>query len=409
MRRLLPFLLLAAAAPHLAAQTYDILIQGGRVIDPANDIDAVMDVAVKDGKIARVAESISGDAAKVIDAKGTIVTPGLIDLHAHVYGYPGAIFPDDTALYAGTTTVVDCGGAGWRSFEDFKEKIIDKVRTRVYSFINIIGHGMIGPDYESNVEDLDPQKTAAKMAEYPDLIVGIKTAHFGGYGWTAIDAATKAGELSKKPVIIDDKIFTNTGRNSKEKLLEKMRPGDMHTHAFNDRQVEIVDRVTGKVQDYVWEARKRGVLFDMGHGGGSFMWPVAVSATKDGFYPDTISTDLHTSSILGTKSDMPNCITKMMALGMPLAEAIKRSTVAPAKAISKFPEIGTLNVGAEADIAVFRVEEGVFALFDAWKKKMLTNEQLTNILTVRAGQIVVDLEGLGFPNWQEAGDYVSIQ
>jgi len=408
VRRLLPLLLLAAAAPHLAAQTYDILIQNGRVIDPANDIDAVMDVAVKDGKIARVAESISGDAEKVIDATGAIVTPGLIDIHAHVYGYSGSIFPDDTALYAGTTTVVDCGGAGWMTFDDFKEKIIDRVKTRVYSFINIVGHGMVH-EWESNTADMDPEKTAAKMAEYPDLIVGIKTAHFGGYGWTAIDNAIQAGELSNKPVIIDDKIFTNTGRNSKEKLLEKMRPGDMHTHAFNDRQVEIVDRITGKVQDYVWEARKRGVLFDMGHGGGSFMWPVAVDATSDGFYPDTISTDLHSSSIMGTKSDMPNCITKMMALGMDLPEAIKRSTVAPAKAISKFPEIGTLSVGKEADIAVFRMEEGVFALFDAWKKKMLTHQQLKNILTVRAGELVVDLEGLGYPKWQEAGDYVSIR
>ncbi len=408
MQRLLPLLLLAAAAPHLAAQSYDILIQNGRVIDPANDIDAVMDVAVKDGKIARVAATISGDAEKVIDASGAIVTPGLIDLHAHVYGYSGSIFPDDTALYAGTTTVVDCGGAGWMTFDDFKEKIIDRVKTRVYSFINIVGHGMIH-EWESNTDDMDPEKTAAKMAEYPDLIVGIKTAHFGGYGWTAVDSAIAAGRLSNKPVIIDDKIFTNTGRNSKEKLLEKMRPGDMHTHAFNDRQVEIVSRFNGKIHDYVWEARKRGVLFDMGHGGGSFMWPVAVAAAKDGFYPDTISTDLHSSSIMGTKSDMPNCITKMMALGMELPDAIQRSTVAPAKAISKFPEIGTLSVGKEADIAVFRMEEGVFALFDAWKKKMLTNHQLKNILTVRAGQIVVDLEGLGYPQWQEAGDYVSIR
>ncbi|MBI1356379.1 MAG: amidohydrolase/deacetylase family metallohydrolase [Acidobacteria bacterium] len=408
MRRLLPYLLLLAAATPVAAQSYDILIRGGRVIDPANDIDGVMDVAVKDGKIAQVAESISGDAKKVIDASGAIVTPGLVDLHAHVYGYSGAIFPDDTSLYAGTTTIVDCGGSGWMTFEDFKKTIIDRVKTRVYAFINIVGHGMVH-EWESNTADMDPVKTAAKMAEYPDLIVGIKTAHFGGYGWTAVDNAIEAGRLSKKPVIIDDKIFTNTGRNSKEKLLEKMRPGDIHTHAFNDRQVEIVSRFTGKVQDYVWEARKRGVLFDMGHGGGSFMWPVAVNATKDGFYPDTISTDLHDSSIMGTKSDMPNCITKMMALGMKLPDAIRRSTVAPAKAISKFPEVGTLSVGKDADIAVFRLRTGVFALFDAWKKKMLATEQLENILTVRAGEIVVDLEGLGFPKWQEAGNYVSIQ
>jgi dihydroorotase len=408
VHRCIAILLLTAALP-LAAQQYDLLLRGGRVIDPANEIDGVMDVAVQGQAIARVARDIpAGQAKKVIDATGAIVTPGLIDLHAHVFGYSGSIFPDDTALYAGTTTVVDCGGAGWRTFGEFKETLIDRVQTRVLSFLNIVGHGMVGEPFESDVADMDPEKTAAKMAEYPDVIVGIKTAHFTGEGWAAIDAAIKAGELSGKPVIIDDKIFTNTGRTSKEKLLERMRPGDLHTHTFNDRQVEIVDRFNGNVQPYVWEARKRGVLFDLGHGGGSFMWPVAAKATAQGFYPDTISTDLHTSSIMGPRSDMPNCITKMMALGMGLADAIERSTVAPAKAIKKFPELGTLGEGKEADIAVFRVEKGAFALVDAWKKKMLATEQLTPILTVRAGKIVVDLEGLGFPEWQEAGEYVSI-
>lgn len=401
-------LLLAAALP-LAAQQYDLLIRGGRVIDPANEIDGVMDIAVQGQTIARVARDIpAAQAKKVVDATGAIVTPGLIDLHAHVFGYSGSIFPDDTALFAGTTTVVDCGGAGWRTFDEFKETLIDRVQTRVLSFINIVGHGMIGEPYESDVADMDPEKTAAKMAQHPDVIVGIKTAHFSGRDWPAIDAAIKAGEISGKPVIIDDKILTNAGRTSKEKLLQKMRPGDLHTHTFNDRQLEIVDRFSGKVQPYVWEARKRGVLFDLGHGGGSFMWPVATKAAAEGFYPDTISTDLHSSSILGPRSDMPNCITKMVALGMPLPDAIERATVAPAKAIKKFPELGTLGEGREADIAVFRLEKGVFALMDAWKKKMLATEQLNPILTVRAGKIVVDLEGLGFPEWQEAGDYVSI-
>jgi len=402
-------ILLLAALP-LAAQQYDLVIRGGRVIDPANEIDGVMDIAVQGRAIARVARDIpTGQAKKVIDASGAIVTPGLIDLHAHVYGYSGSIFPDDTALYAGTTTVVDCGGAGWRTFEEFKETLIDRVQTRVLSFINIVGHGMIGEPYESDVADMDAEKTAAKMAQYPDVIVGIKTAHFNGKGWAAIDAAIQAGELSGKPVIIDDKIFTGTGRTSKEKLLEKMRPGDLHTHTFNDRQLEVVSRFNGKVQPYVWEARKRGVLFDLGHGGGSFMWPVATKAAAGGFYPDTISTDLHSSSILGPRSDMANCITKMVALGMSLRDAIERSTAAPAKAIKKFPELGTLGEGKEADIAVFRVEKGVFALMDAWKKKMLATEQLTPILTVRAGRVVVDLEGLGSPEWQEAGEYVSIR
>ncbi len=399
---------LLALAVTAAGQQYDLVLKGGRVIDPANNVDGMLDVAVAGGKIARVAADIpASEARKTIDAKGLIVAPGLIDLHAHVYGYSGSILPDDSALYAGTTTIVDAGGAGWMTFDDFKKTIIDRVQTRVFSLINIVGHGMVNK-WESNTDDMDPVKTAAKMAEYPDLIVGIKTAHFGGKGWTAIDRAIEAGNLSKKLVMIDDKIFTNTGRNTREKVLEKMRPGDMHTHIFNDRQIEVVDRMTGKVQPWIWEARKRGVLFDLGHGGGSFMWPVAHSATKDGFFPDTISTDLHDSSIMGPKSDMVNCMTKMMALGMPLEEAIMRSTVTPAKAIHKFPEIGTLGVGKEADIAAFKTEEGVFALMDAWKKKKTVTQRLQNVLTVRAGKLVVDLEGRGFPNWKEAGDYDSI-
>ncbi len=402
-------LLLAASLGPVPAQQFDLLIKGGRVIDPGNRIDANLDVAVAGERILNVAADIPADGArKVIDATGAVVTPGLIDLHAHVFGYSGSIFPDDTALYAGTTTVVDCGGAGWRTFEEFKEMIVDRVRTRVLSFINIVGKGMVGEPYESDLTDMDPEKTAAKMAEFPDLIVGIKTAHYTGQGWSAIDAAIRAGELSGKPVIIDDKILTNTGRHSREKLLERMRPGDLHTHTFNDRQLELVDRFTADVQAYVWEARRRGVLFDLGHGGGSFLWPVATKAAAGGFYPDTISTDLHQSSILGPKSDMANCITKMMALGMELPDAIERSTVVPAKAIGKFPELGTLRVGSEADIAVFRVERGVYALLDAWRKKKLATAKLSPILTVRAGRLVVDVEGLGFPEWQEAGEYDSI-
>jgi dihydroorotase len=397
-----------ALGASAGAQQYDLVLKGGRVIDPANEIDGVMDVAVAGGKIARVAKDIAAsEAKKTVNAEGLIVTPGLIDLHAHVYGYSGSILPDDTALYAGTTTVVDAGGAGWMTFDDFKKTIIDRVQTRVLSLINIVGHGMVN-EWESNTDDMDPVKTAAKMAEYPDLIVGIKTAHFGGKGWTAIDRAIEAGNLSKKPVMIDDKIFTDTGRTSREKVLEKMRPGDMHTHVFNDRQLEVVSRFNGKVQPWIWEARKRGVLFDLGHGGGSFMWPVAHSAARDGFYPDTISTDLHSSSIMGPKSDMANCMTKMMALGMKLEDAVMRSTVAPAKAIHKFPEIGTLGVGKEADIAAFRLEDGVFALMDAWSKKKTVNQRLKPVLTVRAGKLVVDLDGRGFPSWKEAGDYVSI-
>jgi len=389
---------------------YDLLLKQGHVIDPANRIDGVMDIAVAGGKIARVAANIpAGEARKVIDAQGLYVTPGLIDLHAHVFGYSGSLNPDDSALPAGTTTIVDAGGAGWRTFEEMLEGVIRPSKTRVLSLINIVGHGMTGQAFEDNVADMDSEKTAAKIIERRAHIVGIKTAHFGGYGWAAIDRAVAAGNLAKVPVMVDDKIFTLTGRTSKEKVLSKLRPGDMHTHVFNDRQLEVVDRYSGKVQPYVLEARARGVLFDLGHGGGSFLWPVAAKAMAQGFYPDTISTDLHSSSIMMAESDMPNCISKMLNLGMPLQGAILRSTVNPAKAIGRYPEMGTLSEGQIADIAVFRLKTGVFAFKDAWQHKDLGTQKLESVLTVRAGDLVFDMEGRGFPEWDKAGKYEVIR
>jgi dihydroorotase len=239
--------------------------------------------------------------------------------------------------------------------------------------------------------------------------VGIKTAHFGRPGWASIKAAVEAGRLSNTPVIVDDKIFTNSGRTTREKLLDVLRPGDLHTHAFNDRQLELIDRFSGKVQPYMWEARRRGVLLDMGHGAGSFLWPVASQALAQGFPPDTISTDLHAGSILIPQSDMPNCISKMMLLGMPLRDAIERSTVNPAKAIKRFPELGTLNAGSVADLAIFELKTGVFAFKDAWGMKRMGTKKLECVYTVRNGQTAFDLNGLGFPVWNTAGEYEVIR
>jgi dihydroorotase len=408
MRYIPVALLLPALIPALAMGQfkYDLVLKGGHVIDPANNIDRVMDVAVAGGTIVRVAPEIpSAEARKNIDVKDLYVTPGLIDLHAHVFGYSGSIFPDDTALLAGTTTVVDAGGAGWRTFDEMKKRIIDPSVTRVLSLLNIVGHGMIGTRYEDDVSDMDPEKTAAKIREFPKHIVGIKVAHFGGEGWVAIDRAIAAGNLSKTPVMIDDKIFTNTGRTTREKVLDRMRPGDIHTHMYNDRQIEVISRFNGKLQPWMNEARRRGVLFDLGHGGGSFLWPVATKAMQQGFAPDTISTDLHSSSIMLPESDMPNCMSKLMNLGMTLQGAVLRSTANPAKAIHRFPELGTLGEGQVADIAVFRLRKGVFAFKDAWRNKLLGTQKLECRLTIRAGKLVFDADGRAFPEWTQAGEY----
>lgn len=403
-----PILLICAAAA--SAQTYDLLLKGGHIIDPANSINGVRDVAVRGATIARVAPQIPAtEARKVLDVSGRYVTPGLIDLHAHVYGYEGSIFPDDTALLTGTTTVVDAGGAGYRTFADFQQKIIRKSKTRVLALLNIAGFGMTGPQSEDNVEDMLPDKTAEVIKANRDVIVGIKVAHFGKPGWDAIKRAIAAGRMAEVPVMIDDKIFTNSGRTSREKLLDIMRPGDIHTHMYNDRQVEVVSRFNGKVLDFALQARVRGVLFDLGHGAGSFLWTVAEPAARQGFWPDTISTDLHSASIMLQESDMPNCISKMMLLGMTLEDAIARSTMRPAQVIRRFPEIGTLSEGKVADIAVLHLREGVFAYKDSWNVKRLGTRRLEAVATIRNGTLVFDAEGRGFPEWTTAGDYEVIR
>ena len=350
-------LLLATSASVAPAQpTYDLLLKGGHVIDPANEIDEIADVAILGDRIAEVAQDIPGDSAKqVVDAAGLYVTPGLIDLHAHAFGLPASLFPDDTSLTTGATTIVDCGGGGWRTFDRFKAEVIDRVQTRVLAFLNIVGAGMVSSAAESNTDDMDPQAAAAKVREYPDLIVGIKKHDPGPPGFFVLKRAVEAGKLANTPVIVDDNIYTNQNRNTREKLLDIMRPGDLHTHMYNDQQMHLVDRFSREVRPVAREARRRGVLFDLGHGGSSFLWPVAARAMEHGFPPDIISTDLHASSIMN-QVDMPNCISKLMNLGMPLHEAIMRSTVNPARAIRKFPELGTLGSGKAADVAVFDLE-----------------------------------------------------
>ncbi|MBM3796649.1 MAG: amidohydrolase family protein [Acidobacteria bacterium] len=407
MLRLFAISLFGFAAAH--SQPYDLLLKNGHLIDPANNLDGPGDLAISNGRIARAGGVINGPATKTIDVTGRYVTPGLIDLHFHSYGYEGAIFPDDTALLTGATTVVDAGGAGYKTFDDFRKKIIAKAKTRVLVLLNIAGGGMVGSASEDNVADMLPNRTAEVIKANRDVIVGIKVAHFGPPGWSAIDAAIAAGRLASVPVMIDDKILTNAGRTSREKLLGKMRPGDMHTHMYNDRQVEIVSRFNGKVQEYALAARKRGVLFDLGHGAGSFLWPVAAAAARQGFWPDTISTDLHSTSIIGTKPDMPNCMSKLMSLGMTLQDAVKRSTLTPAKVIGRFPEIGTLSVDQTADVAVLALRDGVFAFTDSWGKKQLGTKKLEAVMTLRGGELLFDAEGRAFPEWTKAGNYEVIQ
>ena len=385
------------------AQTYDLLLKGGRVIDPADQINAVRDIAVTGDKIARVAETIpASDAKRVVDVAGYYVTPGLLDIHTHVFVEdPGGwgIYPELSAFPSGVTTIVDAGSSGWKNFEVFKARVIDKSKVRVLALLNIVGVGM-DPVGEQSLAEMDARPTAEMIKKYPQILVGVKAAHYRGPEWEGVDRAFEAGNLADVPVMVDYQ--PQPTRTYADLLLKHMRPGDMHTHMYA-QHIPLIDD-NGKVNDYVREARKRGVLFDLGHGAGSFWFRIAAPATQQGFWPDSISTDLHQHSSLIPQATMVNCMSKILSLGMPLEEVIYRSTVTPARQIKR-PELGTLSVGSVADIAVLELQKGNFGLVDSGHARQLATQKLRCMITVRAGKIVYDAEGLSWPDWQKAGKY----
>jgi dihydroorotase len=405
--------LVFAAAAVLSAQNaeFDLLIKNGRVIDPKNGIDAAMDVAVTGGKVALVAANIAPARARTVaDATGFYVTPGLIDIHAHVFwgndthadysnGY-NAVQPDSHSFRAGQTTLVDAGGSGWRDFPQFKEQVIDRSRTRVLAFINIVGSGMKGGPVEQNLSDMDAKLTAMRIQQFKDVIVGVKVAHYGGPEWDPVTRAVQAATEGNVPVMVD--FGGHTPPLSLEDLLLKhLRPGDILTHAYAHvgGRIPIVDE-QGNVRPYVLAARKRGIIFDAGHGGGSFLFRQAVPATKQGFYPDVISTDLHVGSMNSGMKDILNTMSKFLNLGMPLPDVIKANTSRAAEAIKR-PELGQLSVGAEADIAVLNLRKGKFGFIDVAGGKMLGEQKLECELTVKGGQVVWDLNGISRPLWSD--------
>jgi dihydroorotase len=398
----------STALPPIGPKThkYDLLIRGGHVIDAKNTISAVRDVALSDGKIALVAEKINpAEATKTVDATGLYVTPGLIDIHAHVYtntgeprSYAGdsSVPPDGFTFRVGVTTVVDAGGSGWRTFDDFKQRIIDRSKTRVLALLNIVGNGMRGGKFENNVEDMDAKATGEKARQFPGVVVGIKTAHYSGPEWTPVERGVEAGTIANVPLMVD------FGNDHKERPLEdlltkKLRPGDIYTHMYSGLRREQLE--DGKINPAMVEGRKRGVIFDVGHGGGSFLYRVAVPLIKGGFLPDSISTDLHIGSMNAGMKDQLNVMSKFLAMGVPLDSVIAMSTWHPAKEIKQDAIIGHLSPGADADLAVFRLEKGKFGFADMYGARMPANQRLMCELTVRNGRIVYDLNGISRPDW----------
>ena len=377
---------------------YDLLIKGGHVIDAANDIDAQMDLAIAGRVVAAVEPEIpESHARRVVDASGMYVIPGLIDIHAHTTGFSGAMFPEEMCFPYGVTTMVDCGGSGWRTFDQFNNDVIKKSKVRVFALLNIVGQGMEG-DVEQDINDMDAEATAAKIRQRSDIIVGVKVAHYQGRGWESIDRGVEAARLSDSFCLVD--------QNAKptrpfDEMLKRLRPGDGVTHCFGYGKPMIGN--DGKVKPHYIDARARGVKFDVGHGNNSFSFSMAVPAIEQGFPPDTISTDMHRMSLHTSRAQMTEVMSKFLAMGMPIAEVIARSTWEPAKWINH-TELGTLTPGALADIAVLEFQDRPAGLSDSGPtgyRIMKAEGRLITQLTIKDGAVQFDYDGLAKDDWSE--------
>jgi len=392
-----------------ATKKYSIVIKGGHVIDPKNNIDKVMDVAIgNDHKIALIAASIDGkDARQVVNAQGLYVTPGLLDIHSHNFwgsgnGYmngSNALPPDGFTLRNGVTTIVDAGSPGWKTFALYKKQTIDKSKTRVLVFLNIVGDGMGA--FQQDTSDMKSKPAAEAAIANKEYVVGFKVAHYIFPNWIPVDRAVEAGNMAGGiPVMVDfGGDYNNRALSIEELFFKHLRPGDIFTHCFAQLMPArefIVDTVTKKVKPFVLEARKRGINFDVGYGGISFSFSQAIPAIKQGFFPTSISTDIHTGSYNGSMKDMLTCMSKFLAMGVPLNEVIAESTWNPAKEIKR-QELGNLSVGTEADVAILGIRTGKFGLFDYTGHILEASRKLECEMTIRAGAIVYDLNGRARP------------
>nr|WP_035807125.1 amidohydrolase/deacetylase family metallohydrolase [Lunatimonas lonarensis] len=409
--RLLVALMAFLASGALLAQEYDIVIKGGHVIDAKSGTNGLRDVAIKDGKVARIAASIPGDGAtQVVNAKGMLVVPGLIDIHGHNFAGTRensylsdgltAVDPDGYTFRVGVTTIVDCGGPGWKNIHIFKQNIIDPSRTRVLAFMNIVGEGMRGGAWEQDTTDMNAEITAQAALKYKEHVVGFKVAHYARRDWTPIDRAVQAGNIANMPVIIDfGGSMAFAPLRLRELFFERLRPGDIYTHTFAElggAREPIVDYETRQFKPFVREAQEHGIVFDVGYGGASFDFRQAIPAIKAGFLPNTISTDLHKGSMNAAMKDILNIMSKFLAMGVDLDKVIEMSTWAPAQVINR-EMLGNLSEGGIADVAILQLREGDFGFWDRNGYKIEGDKRFECQMTIRDGRIVYDLNGIANP------------
>ncbi len=372
----------------------DLLITGGTVVDPAGAVHERRDVAIANGRVLAIEPSIpSAGAATVLDATDRYVVPGLVDLHVHVY--PGvadlSVEADPTCLGRGVTTAVDAGSAGANTFAGFRRLVVERSRGRILAYLNISAMGQIDPII-GELHDLrfaDPERAAAVALAHPDLVVGFKVRVSemlaGPNGLAGLERALEAGRATSLPVMV----HIGGTPFGIEEVLARLRPGDVVTHSFTGWQPGALVDDAGRLVPAAREARDRGVLFDVGHGAGSFTWPVAEAALADGFRPDTISSDLHRLNVASPVHDLATTLSKFLLLGLSLDDVIAMATTAPARALGAHGSgLGRLEPGAAADVTVLALEEGRFLLRDTAGTDREADRRLVPVAVVRDGRQV---------------------
>jgi dihydroorotase len=369
--------------------SYDLLIKGGEVVDPGGGHEGLLDVAIARGRIAAVDRDIREEAAfRTIDASGSLVLPGLVDLHAHTFhGFSfWGVDPDPIATRTGVTTWNDAGTPGAMTIDGFRRHIVGEADVRVTTYLNIANIGLVGENYETaNLEYCDVEIFRRAVDRHRDLVLGVKvrigTPTVGDTGVESLRRAVQAGEECGLPVMV----HIAMGPPSIDDVLDLLRPGDICTHAFTGLTMKIVDE-NGRLRDSARRALDRGVLLDIGHGTGSFAFSTAEALLAQGVTPDTISSDMHQQSVYGPMFDLPTTMTKFLHLGMPLADVVRASTVRPAEVLGLDREVGTLRPGARADIGLFALLEGEFPLYDIAGEMRTSQTLLRNTLTILGGR-----------------------
>jgi dihydroorotase len=373
---------------------YDLLLKGGTLINPAQGIHARRDVAFAGGKVAAVGDDLaSAEAHQTLDATGCLVTPGLIDLHVHVFWGVShlGIEPDPTCLARGATTVVDAGSAGADTFPGFRKYVIEVSATRILAQLNISSQGMLTPhigEFEIP-EYADVGRACAMIEQHRDLILGVKvrlTKHSIASqrsGLLPLHRAREAADAAGLPIMVHPQ---DAWCDSIDEILVHLRRGDILTHTFHGMRGGILDE-GGQVRDSVRAAMAQGVIFDVGHGAGSFSWEVAERALAQRVLPQTISSDLHVYNVNGPVHDLASVVGKFLHLGLSLDEALSRVTAAPAQIIHLADQIGTLKVGAWGDAVVFELREGEFQLVDSQRQTRTGKQQLFPVAVVKGGKV----------------------